>query len=108
MQKDCSKGQLLGRKHDGHRIRYEGGNETNDGAHQRRPEQTRQTGTLLCPILQNGEWVQLPKMNLSLLWPPLKQFGPGAEERGDRRQAGASIERGTCLSSGAKHKLWYR
>ena len=60
-RKDRNKGQLLGRRQDGHRIRFEGDNETNDGAHQRRLEQSRQTGKLLCPILPNGEWVQLPK-----------------------------------------------
>ena len=38
-----------------------GSNEANDGAHDRRLEQTRQVGKIFCPIFQSGELVQVPE-----------------------------------------------
>ena len=57
----CRTGKLLGTRQNGHRVRYEGSNETNDGAHYRRLQQTRQAGKILCQILQSRELVQVPE-----------------------------------------------
>ena len=61
IQEDCSTGKLLGTRQDGHRARYEGSNEANDGGHDRRLEQTRKAGKIPCPIHQSCELVEAPE-----------------------------------------------
>ena len=43
------------------RVCYEGSSEANDSTHDRRLEQTRQAGKILCPIPQSCELVQVPE-----------------------------------------------
>ena len=100
IQENRRTGKLLGTGQNGHRVRYEGSNEENDRAHDRRLEQTRQAGEILCPIPQSCDLVQVPEcMRESCEVHRLRLEG-----QEDQRPVDASTEGSTCSSSGARHR----
>ena len=96
-------------RQNGHRVHCEGSNETNDGAHERRLEQTRETGTILRPIPQTYELVPVPGSIRQCRGMHRLRLGRCVEANEDRRLAGAFTENSTCLNSGARRRpqlLW--
>ena len=100
IQENCRTDKLLGTRQNGHRVRYEGSHEANDGPHLRRLEQTRQAGKIRgVHRLRLGRVPKVKKINVRRMHPQRAAHAQVLEQ--DAGRSGSEFSRSRiCCSEG--------